>query len=138
MLIMWLPYYMAAELAYAPGMAAYMSTLYDVGGMVGAVAGGFLSDRVMGGRRVSTSLPAVACAVRRRWRCRAVCCVLRLPCCLPRQRRLPCGFRSPRFITRLSPPVLPVLPLALPLPRPLPGPAPGRSFHRAPAALPER
>ena len=36
-----------------------MSTLYDVGGMVGAVSGGVIADKVLGGRRISASIPAV-------------------------------------------------------------------------------
>ena len=45
-LIFWLPYYLHTALGYAEGASGYLSISFEVGGMVGSVGFGLLSDRV--------------------------------------------------------------------------------------------
>jgi len=49
-LLFWLPYYLADDLGYAPSAAGYLSTAFEVGGIVGVVATGLFTHRL---RRVS-------------------------------------------------------------------------------------
>ena len=44
-LLFWLPYYLSSTLGYAADRAAYLSTGFEVGGIVGVIAIGSLSDR---------------------------------------------------------------------------------------------
>eukprot|EP00730_Choanoeca_flexa_P006879 TRINITY_DN12240_c2_g3_i3.p1 TRINITY_DN12240_c2_g3~~TRINITY_DN12240_c2_g3_i3.p1 ORF type:complete len:519 (+),score=51.88 TRINITY_DN12240_c2_g3_i3:87-1643(+) len=50
---MWLPLYFQQQLGYSRLGAGYFSTLYEVGGIVGSVTLGSLSDGLFGGRRVA-------------------------------------------------------------------------------------
>jgi sugar phosphate permease len=50
-LLFWLPYYLEKSLGYGGGRAAYQSLAFEVGGTVGAVGVGLISDRLLGGRR---------------------------------------------------------------------------------------
>eukprot|EP00658_Telonema_sp_P-2_P056021 TRINITY_DN44520_c0_g1_i2.p1 TRINITY_DN44520_c0_g1~~TRINITY_DN44520_c0_g1_i2.p1 ORF type:complete len:483 (+),score=66.77 TRINITY_DN44520_c0_g1_i2:118-1449(+) len=61
-LIMWLPYYLASELGYTESSAGYSSTLYDIGGTAGTIAGGIIADKLAGGMHVAVALPAIAAA----------------------------------------------------------------------------
>jgi sugar phosphate permease len=49
-LLFWLPYYLSTTFGYSTLKAAGMSTAFEVGGLVGVVAIGLLSDRVRLGR----------------------------------------------------------------------------------------
>lgn len=44
-LLFWLPYYLADDLGYAPAAAGYLSTAFEIGGVVGVVAVGLFTDR---------------------------------------------------------------------------------------------
>jgi sugar phosphate permease len=44
-LLFWLPFYLSTVLHYSPEKAGYMSTSFEVGGVVGTIALGTLSDR---------------------------------------------------------------------------------------------
>jgi len=44
-LLFWLPYYLSTALGYAPDHAAYVSTAFEAGGIVGVIVIGTLSDR---------------------------------------------------------------------------------------------
>jgi sugar phosphate permease len=50
-LLFWLPYYLQNVLGYAEGQAGYYSTSFEIGGVVGTMALGALSDRVARGAR---------------------------------------------------------------------------------------
>ncbi|HEY6557344.1 MAG TPA: MFS transporter [Polyangiaceae bacterium] len=54
-LLFWLPYYLTKRLGYAEDDAAYASTAFEVGGIVGVIVIGTLSDRVA---RLSRSMLA--------------------------------------------------------------------------------
>ncbi len=54
-LLFWLPYYLTKRLGYAEDHAAYASTAFEVGGILGVIVIGMLSDRVA---RLSRSLLA--------------------------------------------------------------------------------
>lgn len=54
-ILFWLPFYLATRLAYAPDVAANVSSAFEVGGIVGVLVIGTLSDRVR-----ALSRPAVA------------------------------------------------------------------------------
>ncbi|HVU00259.1 MAG TPA: MFS transporter [Polyangiaceae bacterium] len=45
-LLFWLPYYLSDSLGYAEGSAGYLSTAFEVGGVVGVVGAGLATDRV--------------------------------------------------------------------------------------------
>ena len=47
----WLPYYLNVVLKYPADLAGYRSTSFTIGGVVGSIAVGFLSDRYFPGRR---------------------------------------------------------------------------------------
>jgi MFS transporter, OPA family, sugar phosphate sensor protein UhpC len=51
-LLFWLPLYLHRQLGYAEGSAAYMSISFEVGGVLGAIAAGAVSDRLVGRRGV--------------------------------------------------------------------------------------
>lgn len=52
-LLFWLPYYLSTELSYADGAAGYLSTAFELGGVVGVVATGYATNTL---RRVSRPL----------------------------------------------------------------------------------
>nr|PUA85097.1 zinc finger protein 36 family 3 protein [Toxoplasma gondii TgCATBr9] len=52
-LLFWLPFFLAKEARMHAATAGYASMIFDIGGIGGAVAGGFLADRVMKGRRLT-------------------------------------------------------------------------------------
>ena len=54
-LMFWLPYYMVNRLHYGLTMSGYLSSLYELVGVVGAVAAGYISDHWMQSRRAPVS-----------------------------------------------------------------------------------
>jgi len=59
-LLFWLPYYLDKQLGYGSAEAGYMSTSFEIGGVVGVVASGLLADKVFGKRRVAVATVGVA------------------------------------------------------------------------------
>jgi OPA family sugar phosphate sensor protein UhpC-like MFS transporter len=57
-LLFWLPYYLSDDLGYAPSAAGYLSTAFEVGGVVGVVATGLFTHRAR-----SVSRPALSAAM---------------------------------------------------------------------------
>jgi sugar phosphate permease len=47
-LLFWLPFYLETVLRYGPGEAGYFSTSFEVGGVCGTIALGWISDRLRG------------------------------------------------------------------------------------------
>ncbi|HEX7668267.1 MAG TPA: MFS transporter [Polyangiaceae bacterium] len=45
-LLFWLPYYLSTELGYEEGSAGYLSTAFELGGVVGVVGAGYATDRL--------------------------------------------------------------------------------------------
>ncbi|HTB75249.1 MAG TPA: MFS transporter [Polyangiaceae bacterium] len=65
-LLFWLPFYLETVLQYAPAQAGYFSTSFEIGGVVGTIALGALSDRLPGVSRsvvCATSLVGLAVAL---------------------------------------------------------------------------
>jgi sugar phosphate permease len=58
-LLFWLPYYLSEGLGYDPVQAGYMSIAFEVGGVVGVVAIGILSDRFRRYARSTLALVAL-------------------------------------------------------------------------------
>eukprot|EP00386_Alphamonas_edax_P000321 GDKI01000939.1.p1 GENE.GDKI01000939.1~~GDKI01000939.1.p1 ORF type:complete len:281 (+),score=50.68 GDKI01000939.1:93-845(+) len=54
-LLFWLPYFLIKQLNYEPSLAGFCSMFYDFGGIFGAVATGYVSDKVFHGRRLSAA-----------------------------------------------------------------------------------
>lgn len=54
-LIFWLPFYLEKAMGYDKITAGYASTSFEVGGVLGVIAGGFLADRVFGRRRIAAA-----------------------------------------------------------------------------------
>lgn len=54
-LIFWLPYYYTKELQYTPATAGYVSSVLDVGGVLGSVASGVFSDYYGSGKKRALS-----------------------------------------------------------------------------------
>ncbi|RMH41360.1 MAG: MFS transporter [Deltaproteobacteria bacterium] len=52
----WLPYYFGRELHYSDTAAGYMSTSFDLGGIAGVIAGGWVADRLLCRRRVGVAM----------------------------------------------------------------------------------
>jgi sugar phosphate permease len=52
-LLFWLPYYLSDELSYENGAAGYLSTAFELGGVVGVLAAGYVTHRI---RRVPRSV----------------------------------------------------------------------------------
>jgi sugar phosphate permease len=50
-ILFWLPYYLNVVLHYSKAQAGYQSVSFEVGGILGAIVVGFLSDRYFPGRR---------------------------------------------------------------------------------------
>lgn len=59
--LFWLPLYLTKALAYKPASAGYLSSLFELVGFVGAVAAGYLSDRVFHSRRLPVGAIMLAC-----------------------------------------------------------------------------
>jgi len=57
-LLFWLPYYLSDDLAYAPSTAGYLSTAFEVGGVLGVVGTGLFTHRARG-----VSRPALSAAM---------------------------------------------------------------------------
>jgi sugar phosphate permease len=63
-LLFWLPYYLHVQQGFAVPVAGYLSTVFDLGSIVGAVSLGWLTDRFARRQRtVVTTLTAVALGV---------------------------------------------------------------------------
>jgi len=65
-LLFWLPYYLEIELRYPQGQAGYLSTSFEIGGVAGTIALGWLSDRLPQVSRSllsAASLVGLACAL---------------------------------------------------------------------------
>lgn len=63
-ILFWSPLYLSEKLGATPGEAGMLSGMFDFAGPFGVLAGGVLSDRVFGSRRMPISVVAlVACAV---------------------------------------------------------------------------
>ena len=60
-LLFWLPFYLKQELHYDERTAGYLSTSFEAGGIIGAIAIGWLSDRYFPGRRIRLAAPAILC-----------------------------------------------------------------------------
>lgn len=54
-LFFWLPSYLERHLGYSTGRAGYLSTAFEIGGVVGTIGIGFLSDRFRGLSRAAYS-----------------------------------------------------------------------------------
>ena len=52
----WAPYFLDLNFHVAKARAGYLSLAFDACGLVGAIAGGWISDRLFGGRRTRTVL----------------------------------------------------------------------------------
>ena len=59
--LFWLPLYLTASLAYSARSAGYLSSLFELVGFAGAVAAGYLSDRVFQARRFPVGAIMLAC-----------------------------------------------------------------------------
>jgi sugar phosphate permease len=57
----WAPYYMEKVLGYDGDLAAYVPLAFDVGGMIGAITIGWVSDRFLAGRRMPAAVVSVVC-----------------------------------------------------------------------------
>ena len=55
-LLFWLPFYLE-KIGYSEGTAGYLSTSFEAGGIVGAIAVGWLSDRYFPGKRARMLVP---------------------------------------------------------------------------------
>jgi OPA family sugar phosphate sensor protein UhpC-like MFS transporter len=58
----WLPLYMVQRLSYGAGEAGYASSVYELIGFAGVPLAGYVSDRLMGGRRFPVAI-AMLCAL---------------------------------------------------------------------------
>ena len=75
-LLFWLPYYLHTAAGFDPITSGYLSTSFEIGGALGAVGLGYLSDR--------TTRSRPACRASRSPGSRARCCSMR---CCPKPRR---------------------------------------------------
>jgi len=65
-ILFWLPYYLNKVLGYSKAQAGYQSISFEVGGIVGSIAIGYISDRYFPGRRryvASVMVAALAAAL---------------------------------------------------------------------------
>jgi sugar phosphate permease len=60
-LLFWLPYYCSKELGYSVGLAAVVPLAFELGGFLGAITTGYVSDRFFAGRRVIVGIYALVC-----------------------------------------------------------------------------
>jgi sugar phosphate permease len=51
----WVPYFLQKNYGLAGDDAGYISTIFDIGGVVGVITAGVLSDKLFGGRRAKIS-----------------------------------------------------------------------------------
>lgn len=51
----WLPYYISSSTSFSPSLSAELSTLFDVGGIAGAIAAGTVTD--------ATNMSATVCVI---------------------------------------------------------------------------
>jgi sugar phosphate permease len=58
-LLFWLPYYLHKRLGYAEDVAAYLSTAFEAGGIVGVIAVGWVSDRYFSDNRARLIAPTL-------------------------------------------------------------------------------
>ncbi len=56
-LLFWLPFYLKQHLHYSEGQAGYLSMPFELGGVVGSVVVGWLSDRYFRARRLRLAVP---------------------------------------------------------------------------------
>mmetsp|Transcript_1896 Transcript_1896/g.2264 ORF Transcript_1896/g.2264 Transcript_1896/m.2264 type:complete len:605 (-) Transcript_1896:261-2075(-) len=61
-LLCWLPFYLRVDCGYPKPLAAYSSTLFDVGGVLGAIFTGMVSDKILNGRRLFAARMMSLCA----------------------------------------------------------------------------
>lgn len=54
-LLFWLPFYMVERLKYSPQVSGYLSSFYELVGIVGALLAGYASDRLLQSRRAPIS-----------------------------------------------------------------------------------
>ncbi len=59
-LLFWFPYYLNKELGYDVETAGYVSTSFEIGGVLGVIAAGLLADKVFGKRRVAVAATCTA------------------------------------------------------------------------------
>lgn len=57
----WLPYYLEKVLGYSGDEAAYVPLAFEIGGIVGAITIGWVSDRFLKGRRMPAAIASVLC-----------------------------------------------------------------------------
>ncbi|MEZ4267503.1 MAG: MFS transporter [Myxococcota bacterium] len=58
-LLFWLPYYLHKRLGYEEDVAAYLSTAFEAGGIVGVIAVGWVSDRFFSDNRARLIAPTL-------------------------------------------------------------------------------
>ena len=58
-LLFWLPFYLRRSLGYSEGAAGYLSVTFEAGGIIGAIATGWISDRYFPNRRALLTAPMV-------------------------------------------------------------------------------
>ncbi|HRI55025.1 MAG TPA: MFS transporter, partial [Pseudomonadota bacterium] len=56
-LLFWLPFYLKQHLHYSEGQAGYLSMPFELGGVIGSVVVGWLSDRYFRARRLRLAVP---------------------------------------------------------------------------------
>eukprot|EP00040_Diaphanoeca_grandis_P025432 m.140898 g.140898 ORF g.140898 m.140898 type:complete len:456 (+) comp30147_c1_seq3:332-1699(+) len=56
-LMFWLPFYLSKEHGYSTENASYISTMFDIGGILGSLACGYVSDHVLKGNRALAAGP---------------------------------------------------------------------------------
>jgi sugar phosphate permease len=60
-MLLWLQLYLKEELSYTVQMGANISTVLDIGAMIGSTSMGYISDRLYG-KRAPVAFAAVICA----------------------------------------------------------------------------
>mmetsp|Transcript_30439 Transcript_30439/g.78957 ORF Transcript_30439/g.78957 Transcript_30439/m.78957 type:complete len:466 (+) Transcript_30439:72-1469(+) len=68
-LMFWLPYFLTKHVGMSSASAGTMAAVFDVAGVLGSIATGFLCDGIFGGRMIATVLPflAATCAAFGGW-----------------------------------------------------------------------
>jgi sugar phosphate permease len=59
-ILFWLPYYLKTGLGYSDAAAGYLSVSFEVGGIIGAICVGMVSDRLFPGKRREVSAVFIA------------------------------------------------------------------------------
>ncbi len=62
-LMMWMPFYLNKQLRLDHATAGYMSTSFDIGGIVGTIGSGYLADWIGGGSRKAFTVTGFAIAM---------------------------------------------------------------------------